>query len=275
MILVPVEHHDRASHPLHLAARLAVRMTSLVEGFALQLPPLSVVPWDAASAAILSRGDWDRGQGEEAAHGLFRRIMGQHGLSGPDQPPADGARWSWSRPTQAGDSYLGSYGRAFDLTVVGQPASDGSSITTLEAALFDSGGPILISPPREIERFCSMVVVVWNGSSETSRTIAFAKPLLRQAERVVVLADDGSLGHQPSGDLIRQRLEGSGIAAEARTLPDGEIRSGERILREASALGCDLLVKGAYTQSRLRQMIFGGATSHILAHATVPVFMAH
>jgi nucleotide-binding universal stress UspA family protein len=29
------------------------------------------------------------------------------------------------------------------------------------------------------------------------------------------------------------------------------------------------------TQSRLRQMIFGGATSHILRHAEVPVFMAH
>jgi nucleotide-binding universal stress UspA family protein len=36
-----------------------------------------------------------------------------------------------------------------------------------------------------------------------------------------------------------------------------------------------LLVKGAYTQSRLRQMIFGGATRHILAHATLPVLMAN
>ncbi len=35
------------------------------------------------------------------------------------------------------------------------------------------------------------------------------------------------------------------------------------------------LIKGAYTRSRLRQMIFGGATSHILAEAEMPVFMAH
>jgi len=34
-------------------------------------------------------------------------------------------------------------------------------------------------------------------------------------------------------------------------------------------------VKSAYTQSRLRQMIFGGSTRHILANATLPVFMAH
>ena len=31
----------------------------------------------------------------------------------------------------------------------------------------------------------------------------------------------------------------------------------------------------AYTQGRFRQMIFGGTTSHILANASLPVFMAH
>jgi nucleotide-binding universal stress UspA family protein len=52
-------------------------------------------------------------------------------------------------------------------------------------------------------------------------------------------------------------------------------RPGEAILAEAAAIGADLLVKGAYTQSRLRQMIFGGATSHILSAAELPVFFAH
>jgi nucleotide-binding universal stress UspA family protein len=52
-------------------------------------------------------------------------------------------------------------------------------------------------------------------------------------------------------------------------------RAGEAIVSTAVALGCDLLIKGAYTQSRLRQFIFGGATSHILSNTTVPVLMAH
>jgi nucleotide-binding universal stress UspA family protein len=51
--------------------------------------------------------------------------------------------------------------------------------------------------------------------------------------------------------------------------------TGEAILATAKSLGCDLLIKGAYTQSRLSQMIFGGATSHILAQATLPVLMAN
>lgn len=275
MILVPADQHDVAAHALHLAALVASRFGSLVEGFALQLPPLTGVPWDAASAAIVNRGEWDAGSGEEAARTLFGQVMSEHGLAGPDHSQGGGPRWRWSASGRGGDGFLGSHGRAFDLTVVGQPQPGASSITTLEAALFDSGGPILIAPPQRVEAFGRTVVIAWNGSSETARTIAFAKPLLGEADRVVILADNGSLGHQPSGDLIRQRLEESGIAAEVSLLSEGSIRSGERILREAAALGCDLLVKGAYTQSRLRQMIFGGATSHILARSGVPVFMAH
>ena len=56
--------------------------------------------------------------------------------------------------------------------------------------------------------------------------------------------------------------------------PEGR-STGEAILAQAAARQCDLLIKGAYTQSRLRQMIFGGATRHILAHASLPVLMAH
>ena len=47
------------------------------------------------------------------------------------------------------------------------------------------------------------------------------------------------------------------------------------ILDECAALGADLLVKGAYTQSRLRQLIFGGATRHIMTNARIPTILAH
>jgi nucleotide-binding universal stress UspA family protein len=50
---------------------------------------------------------------------------------------------------------------------------------------------------------------------------------------------------------------------------------GETILKISADFGADLLVKGAYTQSRLRQMIFGGPTRHLLDHATLPMIMAH
>jgi nucleotide-binding universal stress UspA family protein len=70
-------------------------------------------------------------------------------------------------------------------------------------------------------------------------------------------------------------LKRNGVAAELMSLGLEGRSTGEVVLAAAKAQGCDLLVKGAFTQSRLRQMIFGGTTSHILANADLPVLMAH
>ena len=67
----------------------------------------------------------------------------------------------------------------------------------------------------------------------------------------------------------------NGIDAEPVTISAKSKTAGEAVLDFADGLACDLLIKGAYTQSWLRQMIFGGVTSHILAAARLPVFMTH
>ena len=51
--------------------------------------------------------------------------------------------------------------------------------------------------------------------------------------------------------------------------------AGERVLEMAHACNVDCLIKGAFTQSRLTQMIFGGATRAILDQARIPVIFAH
>ena len=50
---------------------------------------------------------------------------------------------------------------------------------------------------------------------------------------------------------------------------------GEILLSAAEADKSDLLVMGAYSHSRLREYILGGATRHILDESNLPVFMAH
>ena len=79
------------------------------------------------------------------------------------------------------------------------------------------------------------------------------------------------------GNVMKMRqVDGVDLpAGQAVTLKPERRSTGEVILARAQELGCDLLIKGAYTQSRLRQMIFGGTTRHILAHAKLPVLMAH
>jgi len=177
----------------------------------------------------------------------------------------------------SGHDFVGSYGRVFDLIVVPRPGEEwqSPSMVTLESALFESGRPVLIAPPKSPDSIATNVLIAWNRSTEQARTTAFAMPLLRLAARITILTVEGSTVAGPSGVELARSLAMNGIAAEPITVSRGKVSAGETVLKKAAELGCDLIVKGAYTQSRLRQMIFGGTTRHILGHATVPVLMAH
>jgi nucleotide-binding universal stress UspA family protein len=97
---------------------------------------------------------------------------------------------------------------------------------------------------------------------------------LRRAEQVTVLEVEGGTTPGPSAEQAALHLRRNGIKTTALTKKPGGRSVGEAVLDHATSIGADLLVKGAYTQSRLRQMMFGGATRHILAHANLPVLMA-
>ena len=70
-------------------------------------------------------------------------------------------------------------------------------------------------------------------------------------------------------------LQRNGIKAIGKNVDSGSRSVGEAILEETEAFGADLIVKGAYTHSRLRQLVFGGATRHLLHNTPIPLFMAH
>ncbi len=92
---------------------------------------------------------------------------------------------------------------------------------------------------------------------------------------MVVLTVQGGTVPGPTGEQLARYLARNGVPSEPMSVnPEGR-STGEAILAQAAALKSDLVVKGAYTQSRLRQMMFGGATRHLLGHATLPVLMAH
>jgi nucleotide-binding universal stress UspA family protein len=79
----------------------------------------------------------------------------------------------------------------------------------------------------------------------------------------------------PSAEQLVGNLRRNRIGAELKKAELDGGSTGETILATAQSLGCDLLIKGAYTQSRLRQMIFGGATQYVLDNAMIPVLLAN
>ena len=275
-LLVPTEEHDGMAAVLAAARLVALRFDSYIEGFAAKPGVGNFVTLDPVSSMTIQLAQENGAEADRKARILFESFMQSHDVS-PAPGPGSGASYAWFDQAPDGDEFVGSYGRVFDLIILGRPGRDEHTprMTPLEAALFESGRPVLIAPPAPPQSVGSNVLIAWNGSTEQSRSVAFAKPILRKAERVTVLTVEGAMTPGPTGEQAARHLQRNGIPAQAIHLSAGKRSAGEIILDQAGALGCDLLIKGAYTQSRLRQMIFGGVTRHVLANATLPVLMAH
>jgi nucleotide-binding universal stress UspA family protein len=274
-ILIPTEDHDAMPAVLEAARLMARAFDSYMEGFAVRPSAATYLTVDPVSSLAIS-GAYE-GDAPQQAQALFESFMQSHAVprAAGDEPAHYSYAWPRSEPGE--DLFIGSYGRTFDLIVLGRPgrAPENPRMPPLESALFDSGRPVLILPARVPQTIGRNILVSWNCSTEQARTNAFAMPLLQRAEKVTVLTvEEGSIPG-PSGQEAALHLRRNGIKADELTVKAGTRSRGEVILDYAASLGCDLLVKSAYTQSRLRQMIFGGATRHILTSANLPVFMAH
>jgi nucleotide-binding universal stress UspA family protein len=278
-ILIPAEDHDWMPSVLETARLVAKRFDSYMEGFAVHPGASEVLTVDPVSSLAIPHSHESDVEIERHVRSLFETFMAANEV--PRAPPLTNRAaiysYGWLRPTAESDTFVGSYGRLFDLIVLGRPGREPQNprIAPLETALFESGRPVLIAPPSPPSSLGRNVLVAWNGSTEQSRTNEFALPLLQGAETVTVLSVEGGMTPGPTGEEVTLYLRRNGIPANAVSVAPGTRNTGEAILHQAQLLGCDLLVKGAYTQSRFRQMIFGGATRHILANATLPVVMAH
>lgn len=167
-------------------------------------------------------------------------------------------------------------GKLFDLIVLAQPGGDGgaSEEAALEAALFDTGRPVLVVPPNASPTIGRNVSVAWNGTAESTRAIMAAFPFLEQASEICVIAVDEDNGPTDLKGLTTY-LSRHGMQAATRTMPSDGRTVSEILLREAGDEAESLLVMGAYGHSRLRELVLGGATRGVLRDAKVPVLMAH
>lgn len=285
-IFVPVELHSSIESVLKTAVLLARQFGSHIEGAPLGPDLPDLVAFDMPVSWTVSDQNAWREIADEA-HRQFESYMMENGVrphasglpggaAAPAISPTTSPTCSWSGEHSLGDSQAAALARVFDISVMGRPGSERGDprMATAEAAIFESGRPVLLAPPGGVETFGETIVISWNQSTETARAVALAMPLLIKAKRVLVLTIEGFSVDGPPGELLARSLRMHGVNAEALTHPNAR-SSGEAILDQTAKLGGDLIVKGAYTQSRLRQMIFGGATAHMLAKAHVPVLMAN
>ena len=164
-------------------------------------------------------------------------------------------------------SIVATMGKMVDLVVLPAPS--------LEAAIYDTGRPVLFSPRKELATMGKRVAVFWNDTAESSRAAKAVMPFLKQADMVQICSVDDDSVDAETLEAFAKSLAWYGITASVRMVePDGR-SAGEALIDAAWEMEADLIAMGAFSHSRLREMILGGVTRHILQVAGRPVLMMH
>jgi nucleotide-binding universal stress UspA family protein len=256
------------------AISVAEAFRAHIAGIAFAYEP--VIPPSTMGASIPPQWiDEQRAQAESAASKAIAKFEDQTRRSGLSVETRKLAATVGSAP-----ELFGQAARRFDLSVVGQAENGKSAVVDdliIEAALFNSGRPVLVVPYVQtgglrLER----VMVCWDGSRNAARAIADALPFLARSKAIdVVQVTDRTDTGEVAGADIAHHLARHGLKIALSRIAATNVAVADIILSHAADTAVDLLVMGGYGHSRLREFVLGGTTRSILETMTVPTLMAH
>lgn len=188
-----------------------------------------------------------------------------------------GPSCAWREVIGASNQTVASYGRLADLIVAprGNLDAEVENEVAFETALLHSGRPVLLAPPVPQEEFGNRIAIAWDGSAEAARAVGASLPFLETAESVtaITVAEEGKTS-APVEDLSRY-LAWHGIKIDTRHATLGDKSIGEVILGAVRSESADMLIMGAYSHNRFRQLVFGGATRYMLDESAMPLLLTH
>ncbi|MEQ8406441.1 MAG: universal stress protein [Oceanicaulis sp.] len=272
-ILVALQGSDADTPPTNAAKALAPLFDADIRGLFVEPDPAAYMLWTgpgAAGASVVSSAlDTVREEADKAsaaAEERFRAAM--------DGEFRDGASYKriCDSPSDAAQQ-----ARLVRLMVTCPEAAAGKGPLAdfTAACLVDEGCPVFV--PRVGAQPPKKIAIAWDGSKEAARAAFAAEPLLREGVSVTILHSPKNLDYHDRAAAAPNRLTnwlaGRGIEATSTEVPpSGSL--GEGLLKAAE--GFDLLVAGAYGQSRIAQFIFGGVTRTLLSATAGPsLLIAH
>lgn len=279
-ILIPLNGTSPTDALIDAAVQLARQTTGFVQAvWCQQTLPIIAGEGITLPAEYLSQFEQEERELAEHSREAFLKRLETLGvpLGEMDTWDRSAPAASWMELKGTGAVALAEMARIFDISVMHRPVPEKTTEwrTTCETVLFEGGRPLLLVSDALPQSFGRVIVIAWNGSSETARAIGLAGSVLRAAEAVHVIEVEGGMVSGPTASQVACALKAGGVHASSESLKSGEGSVADAMMRYAADVNADLIIKGAYTHSRLRALIFGGATSDIFSKSTIPVLFCH
>lgn len=222
---------------------------------------------DAADRHVAAQGD--------ELEAAFVDLCRAHDVPLVDAPRASGVSASWHAIDGLRSVVMAARGRLYDLIVVARPPEPRPS-ALIEAALKETGRPVLLMPRTQTTFAAERVVIGWNGATESARAVDAAMPIILTAGSVDILTSKDHEDEAIGPAKLREYLAWHGVDAGIRILDTDRRSVGDALLVTSTESSADVLVAGGYShRQRARHLILGGVTERILAAAELPVLMAH
>lgn len=282
-ILVPLKGVSGDDVVLGAAASAAQQLGGQLAGLFVRPDPSEALPYmgDGISGQVIEQLLDAAKEGADAA--ASRASASLHAAAKKaglpivtSAEPLPSARFA--EVTGRADVVIADESRLADLVVFaeGQPDGDQFGGDALEAAMMTARRPVLIAPKDGFAgKLGGTAVIGWNSSVQAAHAVTAALPFLTQAEKVIVLCVGDDEVDPEQGARLKAYLALHGVAGEQRFVDRQNRTTGQALLEEAKKLDAGLLIMGAYSHSRLRQLLIGGVTRHVRGHASIPVLMAH
>lgn len=148
-------------------------------------------------------------------------------------------------------------------------------VDAFENVLIKTERPVLLSARQPVKDFARKIAIAWDGGFAAAHALNMALPYLARAEDIVVLAVRQAPLEPDVLNELRDYLGLCGLSFAVRLIDSGNRIVGDALLDGASDSMADLLVMGGYGHSRMREVLFGGVTRHVVSNPRIPVFMVH
>ena len=282
-IMVPLDGSKSDTEVLNTALVMADRFGAHVEVLHVMPRATDTAPFTFARLpvklkdTVVSEAERDSREKADAIQVVFETCCAKYNVPIADKP-TPGVTASWHEEQGRASEVLVPRARLSDMVAIARPRRSGSTVRrspageTLEAVMLQSGRPVLIVPPEWQATWVEHAAIGWNESLEVSRALAMTLPCLPFMKTVTIIV---STKREASAKALVEYLAWHGIEAEIQVFNKTHGSVGEIMLDLCVTVGAGLLIVGGFSHARAREMLFGGVTRYLLAHANVLTAMVH